>query len=288
MATFDASTLTTLRFEQREHVGTLTLARPDTLNAFTVQMWSEMRALGAALLADPGDLRALVVIGEGRAFSSGIDTSVFTANASAGDGDAGVTGALGAMAEGADEDPVAATILGAQEAYTWLAEVPFATIAAVRGYALGAGLQLALACDLRVVARGTKLGLLEFKYGIIPDLGGTQRLPRLIGAGKAKELIFTAAKFDADDAGRLGIAERVVSDEELEEEAFGLARAIAAQPPLAVQGAKRAVEAAGSGLTVREGLRVEAAAQAICLRSDDMKEAITAFVEGREPVYRGR
>ncbi|MFO7589438.1 MAG: enoyl-CoA hydratase/isomerase family protein [Acidimicrobiia bacterium] len=288
MATFDASTLTTLRLEQRGHVGTLTLDRPDTLNAFTVQMWSEMRALGAALLADPGDLRVLVVIGEGRAFSSGIDTSVFTANASAGDGDAGVSGALGAMAEGADEDPVAATILGAQEAYTWLAEVPFATIAAVRGYALGAGLQLALACDLRVVARGTKLGLLEFKYGIIPDLGGTQRLPRLIGAGKAKELIFTAAKFDADDAERLGIAERVVSDEELEEEAFGLARAIAAQPPLAVQGAKRAVEAAGSGLTVREGLRVEAASQSVCLRSDDMKEAITAFIEGREPVYQGR
>ncbi len=286
MAPFDPATLTTLRFEQQDHVGRLTLARPDTLNAFTVEMWSEMRALGAALLADPGDLRALVVIGEGRAFSSGIDTSVFTANTTA--GDSGVMGALGSMGDDADADPVAATILGAQEAYTWLAEAPFATIAAVRGYALGAGLQLALTCDLRVVARGTKLGLLEFKYGIIPDLGGTQRLPRLIGAGKAKELIFTAAKFDADEAERLGVAERVVSDEELDEEAFGLARAIAAQPPLAVQGAKRAVEAAGSGLTVREGLRVEAAAQAVCLRSDDMKEAITAFVEGREPVYQGR
>ncbi|HUV11947.1 MAG TPA: enoyl-CoA hydratase/isomerase family protein [Acidimicrobiia bacterium] len=296
MAAIDASKLTTLRFEQTGHVGRLTLARPDTLNAFTVEMWSEMRALGAALLADPGDLRALVVIGEGRAFSSGIDTSVFTDNAAARDSaesgsaesDAVVTGALGPMGEGADDDPVAATILGAQDAYTWLAEVPFATIAAVRGYALGAGLQLALACDLRVVARGTKLGLLEFKYGIIPDLGGTQRLPRLVGAGKAKELIFTAAKFDADDAERLGIAERVVSDEELDEEAFALARVIAAQPPLAVQGAKRAVEAAGSGLSVREGLRVEATAQAVCLRSDDMKEAITAFIEGREPVYQGR
>ncbi len=301
MATIDTSTLTTLRFEQTGHVGRLTLARPETLNAFTVAMWSEMRALGAALLADPGDLRALVVIGDGRAFSSGIDTSVFTDNAAAADAqgpgagepeaggpDAGVAGALGAMSDGADDDPVAATILGAQEAYTWLAEAPFATIAAVRGFALGAGLQLALACDLRVVARGTKLGLLEFKYGIIPDLGGTQRLPRLVGAGKAKELIFTAAKLDADEAERLGIVERVVSDEELEEEAFDLARAIAAQPPLAVQGAKRAVEAAGSGLTVREGLRVEAAAQAVCLRSDDMKEAITAFVEGREPVYQGR
>ena len=291
MAVIDTSTLTTLRFEQSGHVGTLTLARPDTLNAFTVEMWAEMRALGAALLADPGDLRALVVIGEGRAFSSGIDTSVFTANAAgrdSGDPDAGVVDALGPMGQGADDDPVAATILGAQEAYTWLAEVPFATIAAVRGYALGAGLQLALACDLRVVARGTKLGLLEFNYGIIPDLGGTQRLPRLVGAGKAKELIFTAAKFDADDAERLGIAERVVADEELDGEAFALARVIAAQPPLAVQGAKRAVEAAGSGLTVREGLRVEATAQAVCLRSDDMKEAITAFIEGREPVYQGR
>ena len=215
MATFDASTLTTLRFEQREHVGTLTLARPDTLNAFTVQMWSEMRALGAALLADPGDLRALVVIGEGRAFSSGIDTSVFTANASAGDGDAGVTGALGAMAEGADEDPVAATILGAQEAYTWLAEVPFATIAAVRGYALGAGLQLALACDLRVVARGTKLGLLEFKYGIIPDLGGTQRLPRLVGRGRALEMILGCDDLDAATAERWGLLNRALPPAEL-------------------------------------------------------------------------
>jgi len=291
----DGSAFTTLRFDRTGHVGTLTLARPEKLNSFTVQMWAEMRALGAGLLADPGDLRALVVIGEGRAFSSGIDTSVFTENAApppdstgAGGSDAGVTAALGSMAEGADEDPVAASILGAQEAYTWLAEVPFATIAAVRGFALGAGLQLALACDLRIVARGTKLGLLEFNYGIIPDLGGTQRLPRLVGAGKAKELIFTAAKLDAEEAGRLGIAERVVSDEELEEEAFGLARAIAAQPPLAIAGAKRAVEAAGSGMTVREGLRVEATAQSVCLRSDDMKEAITAFIEGREPVYQGR
>lgn len=281
MATIDGSKFTTLRFERDGHVGRLTLDRPDKLNAFTVTMWAEMSELGAALLADPGDLRALVVIGEGRAFSSGIDTSVFTERSDP-------TTGLDFLGEGDDVDPVAASILRAQDAYTWLAEVPFATIAAVRGYALGAGFQLALACDLRVVARGTKLGLLEFQYGIIPDLGGTQRLPRLVGAGKAKELIFTAAKFDADEAERLGIAERVVSDEELDEEAFALARVIAAQPPLAVRGAKRAVEAAGSGISVREGLRVEAEAQSECLRSDDMKEAITAFVEGREPVYEGR
>jgi len=158
----------------------------------------------------------------------------------------------------------------------------------VRGHALGAGLQLALACDIRIVARGTKLGLLEFKYGILPDLGGTQRLPRLVGPGKAKELIFTAARIDAEEAGRIGLAERVVADDELEAVAGDLAREIAAQPPLAVRGAKRAVNAAMSGATVRDGLLVEAEAQSTCLRSHDMKEAITAFVEDRPPVYSAR
>jgi enoyl-CoA hydratase/carnithine racemase len=272
----------TLRFETQPiagggAVGRLVLDRPDKLNAFTVEMWREMRELGAELLADPGDLRALVVIGEGRAFSSGIDTSVFTS-------DRGIDEVLAGEAP-RHENPVIAGILAAQDAYTWLEEAPFATIAAVRGHALGAGLQLALACDIRIVARGTKLGLLEFKYGIIPDLGGTQRLPRLVGPGKAKELIFTAARIDAEEAGRIGLAERVVADEELEEIAADLAREIAAQPPLAVRGAKRAVNAAMSGETVRDGLLVEAECQSECLRSDDMKEAITAFVEGRPPVY---
>ena len=275
----------TLRFETQPiagggAVGRLVLDRPDKLNAFTVEMWREMRELGAALLADPGDLRALVVIGEGRAFSSGIDTSVFTS-------DRGIDEVLAGEAP-RHANPVIAGILAAQDAYTWLEEAPFATIAAVRGHALGAGLQLALACDIRIVARGTKLGLLEFKYGIIPDLGGTQRLPRLVGSGKAKELIFTAARIDAEEAGRIGLAERVVADEELEEVAGDLAREIAAQPPLAVRGAKRAVNTAMSGATVREGLLVEAEAQSECLGSDDMKEAITAFVEGRPAVYGAR
>ena len=275
----------TLRFETQSiagggAVGRLVLDRPDKLNAFTVEMWREMRELGAALLADPGDLRALVVIGEGRAFSSGIDTSVFTS-------DRGIDEVLAGEAP-RHANPVIAGILAAQDAYTWLEEAPFATIAAVRGHALGAGLQLALACDIRIVVRGTKLGLLEFKYGIIPDLGGTQRLPRLVGSGKAKELIFTAARIDAEEAARIGLAERVVADEELEEVASDLAREIAAQPPLAVRGAKRAVNTAMSGATVREGLLVEAEAQSECLGSDDMKEAITAFVEGRPAVYGAR
>lgn len=269
----------TIRVELEGPVGHLTLNRPDRLNSFTGQMWRELATLGASLLDDPRDLRALVVIGEGRAFSSGIDTSVFTSGGGADDVLAGADQARHA-------DPAVAGILATQEAYTWLEEVPFATIAAVRGYALGAGLQLALACDVRFVARGTKLGLLEHKYGIIPDLGGTQRLPRLVGPGRAKELIFTAATIDAEEAERIGLAEHVVADEELEEKVEELAERIAAQPPLAVRAAKRAVHAAMSGASTRDGLLVEAEGQATCLRSADMREALTAFVEQREPVYR--
>jgi enoyl-CoA hydratase len=271
-----------IRVEFDGSVGRLVLNRPARLNSFTIEMWGELRDLGERLLDDPGDLRALVVVGEGRAFSSGIDTSVFTSESSAGEllGDSTPTAR--------HDDPTVAGILRAQDAYTWLEEAPFATIAAIRGFALGAGLQLALACDVRVVARGSQLGLLELEYGIIPDLGGTQRLPRLVGAGRAKEMIFTAARIDAEEAERIGLVEHVVSDEELEETAGKLAEAIAARPPLAVQAAKRAVGVAMSGATVRDGLVVEAEGQATCLRSDDMKEAIAAFVEQRPPVYRGR
>ena len=274
----------TLRFDRRGHVASVRLNRPDRLNAFTPAMWAELRSLGSVLLADPGDLRALVVSGEGRAFSSGIDTSVLAE---------GLTEGLSADSLSGDpsarhDDPTVAVILAAQESYTWLSEAPFVTIAAIRGFALGAGLQLALACDIRIAANGTQLGLLELRYGILPDLGGTQRLPRLVGTGKAIELIATAARIDADDALRIGLVERVVADDELDGTARALAEQIAAQPPLALRGAKRAVYAALDGRSVRDGLVTEAEAQAVCLTSADFREAIAAFVERRAPRYSGR
>jgi enoyl-CoA hydratase/carnithine racemase len=269
----------TVELQRDGNIGWLHLNRPDKLNSFTIQMWQELRALGKEL-RDDADLRALVVIGNGRAFSSGIDTSVFTG---------GTTDSI----EGGDDigtrhrDPTVDGILRTQEAYSWLEEARYPTIAAVRGFALGAGLQMALACDIRVFARGTSVGLLEHKYGILPDLGGTQRLPRVVGAAKAKEMICTAARIDAEEAYRIGLCERLVDDDALDAEAGALAAAIAAQPPLAVQGAKRAVVAAGR-VPVAEGLVVEAEAQAVCLRSADMREAIEAFVEQRQPDYTGQ
>jgi enoyl-CoA hydratase len=237
----------TLRFKVKDGVAWVRLNRPDRLNAFTPQMWAEMRTLGRELLADPGDIRVLVVSGEGRAFSSGIDTSVFAEGLSVTD--------LGDDEPPRHENPSVNAILTAQDAYNWLA------------------------------ARGTRMGLLELQYGILPDLGGTQRLPRIVGIGKAIELISTAAKIDADEALRIGLVERVVSDEELWETADDLAATIAAQPPLAVRGAKRAVHAALDGRSVRDGLLVEAEGQAVCITSNDFREAISAFVEARPPVY---
>jgi enoyl-CoA hydratase/carnithine racemase len=270
----------TLRYERIGHVGWLRLNRPQKLNSMTVQMWDEMRELGQELRQDP-EVRALVVIGEGRAFSTGIDTSQFGGN---------LLGAEGTKAPASTEqkeDPLVAAILRTQEAFTWLEETPYPTLAAVRGHALGAGMQLALACDIRVVARGAQFGLVEHRYGLIPDLGGTQRLPRLVGAGKAKELIFTAKIIDAEEAARLGLIEQLVDDNALERTVTELAAQIAAQPPLALRYAKRAINAA-LDVSTREGLRLEAEGQAVCIRSQDFKEAIRAYKERQTPHYQGR
>jgi enoyl-CoA hydratase/carnithine racemase len=268
----------TIEFERSGTVGWLRLARPDRLNSFTIAMWHEMRALGVEL-RDDAALRAIVVTGKGRAFSSGIDTTVFTA------------GSADSLEDGSDAgtrhaDPTVDGILRAQDAFSWLADARYPTIAAVRGYALGAGLQLALACDIRIFARDTQVGLLEHKYGILPDLGGTQRLPRVVGASKAKELIWTAARIDAEEAYRIGLCDRLVDEADLDAEVTALASTIAAQPPLAVQGTKRAVDASDR-LPVADGLVFEAEQQRVCLRSTDMREAIAALVDQRPPVYRG-
>jgi len=270
----------TLRYEQLGHIGWLRLNRPQKLNAMTQQMWDELRALGQQL-RNESSLRAMVVIGEGRSFSTGIDTSQF------GSGLLGGAAEAPAPISAQGEDRLVSAILRTQEAFNWLEEAPYPTIAAVRGHALGAGLQLALACDIRVIAWGSQLGLFEHRYGLLPDLGGTQRLPRIVGVGKAKELIFTARQIEAEEAWQIGLAEQLVEDTLLEQTVTALAEQIAAQPPLAVQGAKRAVTASLT-LPTPDGLRVEAENQAVCLRSHDFREAIYAFRERRRPHYQGR
>jgi enoyl-CoA hydratase/carnithine racemase len=267
----------TLEFERRGRVGWLRLNRPEKLNAMNALLWEELAELGPRLRDDP-DLRAVVVIGNGRAFSAGIDLSTFDPDAPGSRPPAVLTD------RGTEEREQA--IAAIQEGYLWLHEAWYPTIAAVRGYAFGAGMQLALACDLRVAARGTRFGMLEAKYGLMPDLTGTQFLPRVVGPSKAKELIFTAGQVDADEAWRIGLVNRVVQDEELESTVTALAEHLAAQPPIAMRWSKQAVDAAGR-LPVREGLRYEHQGQAACVGSADFQEAIAAFREGRAPMYSG-
>jgi len=276
--------LETLRYERRGHVGWLRLNRPAKLNAMNTLLWSELAELGPRLRDDP-DLRALVVIGNGRAFSAGIDLSSFSDPPGAPPGSSPTAG-LGGGFDG-DRADRSAAIAATQEGYLWLQEAWYPTIAAVRGYAFGAGMQLAVACDLRIAASGTTFGMLEAKYGLMPDLTGTQLLPRLVGPAKAKELIFTADRIDADEALRIGLVNRVVDDADLEPAAAALAEQLAGQPPIAVRWSKRAVDAAGR-LPLREGLRFEHEGQSECLGSSDFKEAIGAFTEQRPAHFTGR
>ena len=278
----------TISYEQLGAVGWLRLNRPERLNAMTIEMWEELAKLGESL-GDDQSLRCLVVMGEGRAFSSGIDVEHLL---SGGGGGLFAEAGKGSDAHGegpstgrAMEDKLVTRITDIQEAYTWLADAPYPTIAAIRGYALGGGLQLALACDLRIATRGAKLALPEHRYGLLPDLGGTYWLPRIVGPAKAKELVFTGDTIDAEEALRIGLVNRLVGDGDLEAAATALAERIAGQPPIAVRGAKRALDRAYHQ-SLGAGLREAAVGQAECIRSADFLEAVTANVEKRTPVYK--
>lgn len=167
-----------------------------------------------------------------------------------------------------------------------VARLPFPTIAAVNGVAVGGGLELALACDLRILASHATVGLTEVGVGIMPGAGGTQRLPRLVGIARAKEMIFTARRLDADEALRIGLANRVVPAQELMTAARDLARRIAEQAPIAVRQSKHAIDA-GLDCDLAAGLDIEAAAHARLLPTKDRLEGLAAFAEKRQPVYRG-
>jgi enoyl-CoA hydratase/carnithine racemase len=277
----------TISYEQKGPVGWLRLNRPDRLNAMTMEMWEELAKLGESL-GDDASIRCLVVIGEGRAFSSGIDVEHLLSggggNLFSEAGKGAATSAEGPSSGGRMEDKLVSRITDIQEAYTWLADAPYPTIAAIRAYALGGGLQLALACDLRIAARGTKLAMPEHKYGLLPDLGGTYWLPRIVGPAKAKELIFTGETIDAEEALRIGLVNRLVEEADLETAVTTLAGKIAGQPPIAVRGSKRAIDKA-SGQSLGEGLRDAAVGQAECIRSADFVEAMKANLEKRPPVF---
>jgi enoyl-CoA hydratase/carnithine racemase len=167
-----------------------------------------------------------------------------------------------------------------------VAHLPFPTIAAANGVAFGGGMELMLACDLRVLVEQARVGLTETSVGILPGAGGTQRLPRLVGVTRAKELIFSARRVDSEEALQLGLVNRVVPAKELLPAAREMAAQITAQAPLAVRAAKHAIDT-GLDAGIAAGLEIEASAYALLLPTRDRLEGLQAFAEKRPPKYRG-
>jgi enoyl-CoA hydratase/carnithine racemase len=209
-----------VRLDRDGPVATMTLCRPRVLNAQTPVMWEEMRQIGREL---PGDVRVVVVRGEGRAFSAGLDLSAVSTTQSDSDSATGAASSDGgkgfsfADLARSDDEVAVATLSGFQEGFAWLRRPDLVSIAAVRGHAIGAGFQLALACDLRVLAEDAQFSMAEVSLGLVPDLGGTKRLVELVGYARAVDICLTGRRIGASEADRLGLATSVVPADDLDQ-----------------------------------------------------------------------
>jgi enoyl-CoA hydratase len=256
----------TLIYEKKENIGVLTINRPEKLNALSNELIEE---LGIFLddVENDTELRVLVMTGAGeKAFVAGADIQELV------DRDALV---------GRRVSRTRQTVFSRIENFT----IP--VIAAVNGYALGGGLELALACSIRICSDRAQFGAPEVKLGIIPGDGGTQRLPRLVGLGRAMEMVLTGDFIDAQEAYRIGLANQVVPHEELMEKAMELAQKIAKRPPLAVRYAKEAVNRSQEGDAV-SGYALESYLHALSCTTEDKKEGVQAFLEKRKGTYKGK
>ncbi len=240
----------------------LTLDRPP-LNAIDEQVVSELAAATEQLARDEHTRAVLVRSAVEAVFMAGADIHEFER----------------IEAEGVDR------ALRAQDVFTAFAELPQPTVAAINGHALGGGLELALACDFRFLARadGVLLGLPEVRLGLLPGAGGTQRLTRLVGHGRATELIMKGLQLSPDQAAEAGIVQFLVEPDELEAKARDYAVRLARQAPIALRGIKRAIRAAGTS----RGFEVEREAFREVLVSEDAKTGVKAFLEGERPTFEG-
>ena len=245
-------------------VALVTIERPDVLNALSFDLLDELAAAFAALDADP-DCRVIVLTGSGtRAFAAGAD-----------------------IRELAVQTPISLLVEDRFAVWERIAATRTPVIAAVRGFALGGGCELAMSCDLIVAGDDARFGQPEIDLGVMPGAGGTQRLTRAIGRARAMDLILTGRSIDARQAEAMGLVSRVVPADETVEAALELGRTIAAKAPVAVLAAKEAVRLAEE-LPLAAGLRHERRAFFALFASDDQGEGMAAFVEKRRPEWKGR
>lgn len=245
-----------------ERIAVLTLDRPP-LNAIDEQLATELAEATAALAGDRETVAVLVESAVEGVFMAGADITVFA----------------GVDAAAADR------IVQVQEVFTAFAELPQPAVAAISGHALGGGLELALACDFRFLARGEhRLGLPEVRLGLLPGAGGTQRLTRLVGPGRATAMIMKGLQLPPEEAERDGLVHFLVEPDELAEQARDFTVRLARQAPLALRGIKRAIRAASSA----EGFAVEREAFREVLLSEDARAGVKAFLEGENASFSGR
>ncbi len=256
----------TLLVDIRDCIAFVTINRPDKLNALNATCKEELRDLFTSLRTDPSvDVVILTGAGE-KAFVAGTD--------------------IGELKQ-LDQETGREFASGGQSILDLIQHLGKPVIAAVNGYALGGGCELALACHIRIAAENGKFGQPEVNLGIIPGYGGTQRLARLVGVGHAMELILTGHQIDAKEAWRIGLVNKVVPQAELLPAAEAMAKTILGKGQLAVRMAIKAINATLE-LPLSEGLRLEAGVFGECCNTEDAKEGISAFLEKRKPAFKGK
>ncbi|MBI4587958.1 MAG: enoyl-CoA hydratase/isomerase family protein [Candidatus Rokubacteria bacterium] len=265
-----------VQLEIKAPLAVVTLNKPDRLNALDFEMWEDIRQAAEALDQNP-EVRVAILTGAGRAFCAGLDLKK----------------AGSALNLPPNLSPAQALLVirdhlaHLQSCFSRLEACRVPVIAAIQRYCIGGGLELALCCDLRLAAEGTIFAIPEVQIGIVPDMGGTQRLPRTVGIAKAKELVYAARRIDAAEALRIGLVNAVYPAGELWSRTMELAEEIAANAPLAVQGAKRAL----NGTYWREigaWLKWEAEQAAPVLLSEDQVTGRQAAAQKQRPEFRGR
>ncbi len=264
-------------YSRKGHVAFITLNRPEKRNAMDGRLW---RALGDAVGMAEKDREARVVIlrGEGKAFSAGLDLSPQNE----------VISSIGKTPGAAQKTAFFKLVLEVQEIHTRLERLSLPTIAAIHGYCLGAGLELAVCCDIRICSADAVFALPEATLAIITDVGGLQRLPKIVGRGHAREIAFRGSRFDAERARRIHLVNDVYPEKDtLFAKALEMAEEIAGNPPLAVQGAKE-VLLYDEDATLEQSLHYNAARSSMILPSEDLFEAMNAFMQKRKGSFKGK
>ena len=252
-----------LLFKKEGHIGILSINRPDALNALNSEVLDELDKAMDELKEDE-DIHVIILTGEGRAFVAGADIKEMK--------DLN-------MLEAREFSEKGVGLFRRIE----LMEKPI--IAAVNGFALGGGCELSMCCDIRIASDKAKFGQPEVGLGIIPGFAGTQRLSRLVGMGKAKELIFTTDIIDAEEAYRIGLVNKVVPGDKLMEEALNMANAIGSKGQVAIRFAKTAINLGGE-TDIETGMKIEKDLFGLCFATEDQVEGMEAFLEKRKPNYK--